>query len=112
PASTTRQIRQKEVESHSVVATIAKTDATLPLVEEEASVRQKAMAIQYGNRIAYLDAQTKLVDQQNERIVQQHKMGEMAAARQALEQQIDQTKGNYEHQGLTDFPEAEKKGAD
>src|SRR6202021_3483153 len=112
PASTTRQIQQKAAESQSVVATIAKIDAALPLVEEEASVRQKAMAIQYGNRIAYLDAQTKLVDQQNERIVQQHKMVEIAAARQALEQQIEQTKGNYEHQVLNDLSDAEKKAAE
>jgi hemolysin D len=111
-ASINRQIQQKVAESQSVVATIAKIDATLPLVEEEASVRQKAMAIQYGNRIAYLDAQTKLVDQQNERIVQQHKMVEIAAARQALEQQIQQTKGNYEHQVLNDLSDAEKKAAE
>ena len=48
--------------------------------------RRKAMEIQYGNHIAYLDAQTKLVEQQNERIVQQRKLVEIAAARQALAQ--------------------------
>jgi hemolysin D len=111
-ASINRQIQQKLAESQSVVATIAKIDATLPLVEEEASVRQKAMAIQYGNRIAYLDAQTKLVDQQNERVVQEHKTVEITAARQALEQQIEQTKAAYEHQVLNDLSDAEKKAAE
>jgi hypothetical protein len=52
--------------------------SSLPVVEEGATVRRKAMEIQYGNR-AYLDAQTRLVEQQNERIVQQRKIAEGAA---------------------------------
>ena len=52
---------------------VAKIDASMPLVEETAAIRRKAMEIQYGNRIAYLEAQTRLVEQQNERTVQQRK---------------------------------------
>ena len=70
------------------------------------------MEIQYGNHVAYLDAQTRLVEQQNERIVQQRKIVEIAAARQALEQQIEQTKAAYEHQVLNDLSDAEKKVAE
>ncbi len=111
-ASINQQIEQKQAESQSITATIAKIDASLPLVEEGATVRRKAMEIQYGNRIAYLDAQTKLVEQQNERLVQQRKIVEVAAARQALEQQIEQTKAAYEHQVLNDLADAEKKVAE
>src|SRR6202040_2118964 len=85
-ASLNQQIEQKLAESQSITATIAKIDATLPLVEEGATVRRKAMEIQYGNRIAYLDAQTKLVDQQNERLVQQRQNAEGNAAPQAAGQ--------------------------
>jgi hemolysin D len=111
-ASIDQQIKQKLAESQSITATIAKIDASLPLVEEGATVRRKAMEIQYGNRIAYLDAQTRLVEQQNERIVQQRKIVEVEAARQALEQQIEQTKAAYEHQILNDLSDAEKKVAE
>jgi len=111
-ASVNRQIEQKSAESESISATIAKIDASLPLVEEGAAIRRKAMEIQYGNHIAYLDAQTKLVEQQNERIVQQRKLVEIAAARQALEQQIEQTRAGYEHQILNDLSDAEKKVAE
>jgi hemolysin D len=111
-ASINRQIEQKSAESESITATIAKIDASLPLVEEGASIRRKAMEIQYGNHIAYLDAQTRLVEQQNERIVQQRKLVEIAAARQALEQQIEQTRAAYEHQILNDLSDAEKKVAE
>jgi hemolysin D len=111
-ASIVRQIEQKKAEADSVVATIAKIDASMPLVEETASIRKKAMEIQYGNHIAYLDAQTHLVEQQNERLVQQRKLVEIAAARQALEEQIEQTKAAYEHQVLNDLSDAEKKVAE
>lgn len=108
-SSINRQIEQKVAEAQSITATIAKIDASLPLVEEGALIRRKAMEIQYGNHIAYLDAQTRLVEQQNERIVQQRKLVEVAAGRQALEQQIEQTKSGYERQILNDLSDAEKK---
>jgi hemolysin D len=111
-ASVNRQIEQKKAESESVIATIAKIDASMPLVEETASIRKKAMEIQYGNHIAYLEAQTKLVEQQNDRLVQQRKLVEITAARQALEEQIEQTKAGYEHQVLNDLSDAEKKVAE
>jgi membrane fusion protein, hemolysin D len=82
------------------------------LSKRGATIRRKAMEIQYGNHIAWLDAQTRLVEQQNERIVQQRKIAEVAAARQALEQQIEQTKAAYEHQILNDLSDAEKKVAE
>jgi hemolysin D len=110
-ASISRQIEQKQAEAESITATIAKIDASLPLLEQGATIRRKAMEIQYGNHIAWLDAQTRLVEQQNERIVQQRKIVEIAAARQALEQQIEQTKSAYERQTLNDLSDAEKKVA-
>ena len=42
-------------------------------------------------------------------MVQQRKIAEIAAARQALEQQLEQTKAGYEHQVLNDLSDAEKK---
>jgi len=108
-SSLDQQIAQKRAEAQSVTASIAKIDATLPLVEESASIRRKAMEIEYGNHIAYLDAQTKLVDLQNERLVQQRKLVEIEAARQSLEQQIGQTRSGFERQVLSDLSDAQKK---
>jgi hemolysin D len=108
-ASIDQQIAQKNAEADSVIAAIAKIDASLPLIEETASVRRKAMEIQYGNRIAYLEAQTRLVDQQNDRIVQERKLAEIKAARQALEEQLGQTKSGFERQVLSDLSDGQKK---
>ncbi|WP_316213783.1 MULTISPECIES: HlyD family type I secretion periplasmic adaptor subunit [unclassified Bradyrhizobium] len=108
-AGVTQQIEQKRAEAQSVQAAIAKLDATMPLVEETAEIRHKAKEIQYGNQIAYIDAETRRLDQQNERIVQSRKLVEIEAARLALEQQLVQTKFGFERQVLSDLTDAEKK---
>jgi hemolysin D len=108
-ASVVQQIDQKRAEVQSVTAAIAKIDATLPLLDETLTIRRKAMDIQYGNRIAWIDAQTRLIDQQNERIVQERKLVEIEAARRALEQQLAQTKSGFERQVLSDLSDAQKK---
>jgi hemolysin D len=108
-AAVTQQIAQKQAEAQSVQAAIAKIDATMPLLEETADIRRKAKEIQYGNQIAYIDAETRRLDQQNERIVQGRKLVEIEAARLALEQQFAQTKSGFERQVLSDLADAEKK---
>jgi hemolysin D len=108
-AGVTQQIEQKRAEAQSVQAAIAKIDATLPLLEETADIRRKAKEIQYGNQIAYIDAETRRLDQQNERIVQSRKLVEIEAARLALEQELAQTKSGFERQVLSDLADAEKK---
>jgi len=108
-ASVLQQIDQKRAEVQSVTAAIAKIDATLPLLDETLTIRKKAMDIQYGNRIAWIDAQTRLLDQQNERTVQERKLVEIEAARRALEQQLAQTKSGFERQVLSDLSDAQKK---
>jgi hemolysin D len=110
-AAIERQIAQKSAEAEEVAATIAKIEASMPLVEEEADVRRKAMQIEFGNRIAYLEAQTKLVEQQHELVVQQHRAGEVAAAREALQQQREQTIAEYAHKILGDLSDAQQKVA-
>jgi hemolysin D len=108
-ASVVQQINQKRAEAQSITAAIAKIDATLPLLEETLTIRKKAMDIQYGNRIAWIDAQTHLLDQQNERTVQERKLVEIDAARRALEQQLAQTRSGFERQVLSDLADAQKK---
>jgi hemolysin D len=107
-----QQIAQKVAEVDEAEATIAKLEASLPLVEEEATVRRNAMKIQFGNRIAYLEAQAKLVDQQNDVEVQRHRITGIAAARQALERQREQTTEEYAHSIFSDLSDAEQKASE
>ncbi|MFC5321204.1 biotin/lipoyl-binding protein, partial [Bradyrhizobium oligotrophicum] len=108
-ASNLQQIAQKRAEAQSVEAAIAKIDATLPFLQETADIRRNAKEIQYGNQIAFIDAQSRLIDQQSERIVQTRRLVEVEAARLALEQQLAQTRSGFERQVLSDLTDAEKK---
>jgi hemolysin D len=67
------------------------------------------MRMQYGNRIAHLEAQLKLTEQRHELIVQQRRAVEVSAATAALEAQREQTKAEYEKGIMTDLAEAEQK---
>jgi hemolysin D len=111
-AAIDQQITQKNAEADSIASTIAKLEASLPLIQEEADVRRKAMQIEYGNRIAHLEAQTKLVDQRNELLVQKHHAAEVIPARQALERQREQTVAEYAQEILSDLSDAEQKVAE
>jgi len=106
-----QQIAQKVAEADEIAATIAKLEASLPFLSEEADVRRKALAIEFGNRIAHLDAQIRLADQKSELIVQQRKAAENSAARKALERQRAQAASEYANKILSDLADAEQKVA-
>jgi hemolysin D len=106
-----QQIAQKVAEADEIEAIIAKLDAGLPLIEEAADVREKVMKMQFGNRIAHLEAQLKLSEQRYELIVQERRAVEAVAARQALESQREQTRAEYARGVMTDLAEAEPKAA-
>ncbi|CAL79848.1 Putative HlyD family secretion protein [Bradyrhizobium sp. ORS 278] len=108
-ASNQQQIAQKRAEVQSIEAAIAKIDAALPFLRETADIRRNAKEIQYGNQIAFIDAQSRLIDQQSERVVQTRRLVEIEAARMALEQQLAQTRSGFERQVLSDLTDAEKK---
>src|SRR5262249_18140944 len=108
-ASLEQQIAQKRAEAEENAAVIAKLKAGLPLIEETADVREKVMKMQFGNRIAHLEAQLKLTDQKHELQVQERRAVEMVAARKALEAQRAQTRAEYARGIMTDLAEAEPK---
>lgn len=110
-AGVDQQIAEKMAEAEEIAATIDKLQASLPFLEEEADVRRKAMEIEFGNKIAHLDAQIRLADQRNELTVQQRKAVENTAARKALERQREQARSEYADKILSDLADAEQKVA-
>jgi hemolysin D len=106
-----RQIAQKNGEAEETDATIDKLEASLPLVQEEADVRRKARQLEYGNRIADLEAQTRLVEQQHELLVQRQHAATTEESRQALVRQREQAVAEYAGGILSDLSEAVQKVA-
>jgi membrane fusion protein, hemolysin D len=106
-----QQILQKSAEMEETATIIAKLTASLPLVEETAGIREKAMRMEYGNRIAHLEAQLKLLETRHELTAQDHKSAEVEAAKQSLEFQREQAKAEYAQGVAADLAEAEQKVA-
>ncbi|WP_426425317.1 HlyD family type I secretion periplasmic adaptor subunit [Bradyrhizobium genosp. A] len=110
-AALDQQIAQKDAEADSISAAIDKLEAGLPYLADTADIRKKAMQIEYGNRIAHLDAQFRLSDQNHELITQRRHAVEIQAARKALEASREQTRAEYARGIVTDLAEAEQKAA-
>jgi hemolysin D len=105
------QIAQRRAEVDGISATIEKIEAELPFLVETADIREKAMKIQYGNRIAHLEAQMRLTEQRHELVVQQRHALEAEAAERSLVAQLDQTRADYARGLSSDLADAEQKVA-
>ncbi|MGQ0682922.1 hypothetical protein [Bradyrhizobium sp.] len=110
-AALDQQIAQKDAEADSIKASIEKLEAGLPYLADTADIRRKAMQIEFGNRIAHLDAQYRLSDQRHELVTQRRRAVEVEAARKALEASREQTRAEYARGIVTDLAEAEQKAA-
>ncbi|MBV9218019.1 MAG: HlyD family type I secretion periplasmic adaptor subunit [Methylobacteriaceae bacterium] len=110
-AALDREIDQKRAESEEVGANIDKLEATLPLLDEKERLRTRLLALEYGNRFAYLDARQQLLEAQHDLVMQRRRAVETDAARAALEGQRDQARQEYAHKVLADLAEAEQKAS-
>lgn len=106
-----QQIAQKSAEAESIAAAIAKLKAGMPFITEAAFMREKLMKMEFGNRIAHLEAQLKLSEQTHELVIQERRTVELTAARRALEWQREETKSEYENAIMKELADAESKAA-
>lgn len=101
-----QQIAQKEAEAAEVSATVDKLQATLPMVQGEADIRTKLKEMEFGNKLAWLEAEEKLIDQQHQLpILAQHR-AQSVAAKLALRQQHGETLATYQKTVLDELTKA------
>jgi hemolysin D len=110
-AAIDRQLAEKRADNSSVKATIAKLEASLPLLQKRADIRHEIMSSGYGNKIADLEAQQSVVEQKSELIVQRHHLDQTAEAVEALVSQRVQTEAEYRRTVLSDLTKAETQAA-
>src|SRR6202051_1348585 len=70
-AALDRQMAQKEAERATSAATIAKIEAVIPLLQQQVDVRKTLMEHATGSKLVCLQTLQQLVEQQQERSVQQ-----------------------------------------
>lgn len=108
-ASLDQQVAEKAAEIEETSASIAKVRATLPLVREQAEIRLKLKKMEYGNKIAYLEAQQAYLEQQNELIILARHSDQAQAQKLALERQREQTAAEYEKKLLDELAKARQQ---
>jgi len=110
-ASLDRQVSEKQADRDSATATIAKLEATIPLLQQRVDIRKYLMEKEYGSKLTYLETLGDLVQQQKELAVER---GHIRAAEEAIasiEQTRTQTEASYRSDRLHELAIAEQKAA-
>jgi len=108
-ANLIQQIAGKQAEQAENTATIEKLAASLPWLEQKLTLRRQLLSIEFGNRLAYLDAEQAMVEGRTALTVQQKHAPEITAALNALTAQHEQAVASYAHDVLKDLADAEEK---
>ena len=106
-ASLDRQSAQKDAERREAEASIAKIEATLPILRSQRDIRERVLQNEFGSRLLYLQAQQEVVDQEHELVVQRHKREEIGEAQAALGRQCAQAEAEYRKGLLADLAKAD-----
>src|SRR3984893_6623098 len=103
------QKAQKEAELATISATIDKFDAVIPTIQERVNIRK--VLNEYGSRLQYFEVLQQLTESQQERLVQQSRYHEGAAALAAITDTRAQTEAEYRRTLFGELTEAERKAA-
>ncbi|MDR3400976.1 MAG: HlyD family type I secretion periplasmic adaptor subunit [Chthoniobacter sp.] len=106
-AALEQQIAEKQAEGDEATASLAKVQASLPWSEQQADLRRQLKDMQFGNKLAWLEAEQHAIEQRHDLAVYATKQAEAAAARSALERQRAQMVAEYQKGVLTDLVKAE-----
>jgi hemolysin D len=110
-AAIDRQIAQKEAERDTITATIAKLEATIPIMAERVEVRKLLYDKALGSKLTYLTEYQDLVGQKQDLLVQKSHHREAEAAVAALVQTRAQTAAEYRRTRFEELTKAEQKAA-
>jgi hemolysin D len=103
-----RQAAEKMAERDQARATIAKIDASLPLLNDKLAIYNKLREQQYSSEITRLDAQRAVFEARHDRDGAVQEVAGAAAAIQALEAQRSETEADFRRQALDDMRKAQQ----
>jgi hemolysin D len=106
-----RQIAQKEAERASVLATIAKLEATIPVLQERVDLRKYLFGKELGSKLTYLTEYQDLVSMQQELKIQKSRLNEAEAAVAALKETRFKVAAESRRALFDDLAKAEQKAA-
>jgi hemolysin D len=106
-----RQVLQKQAERASVAATIAKLEATIPVLQERVDLRKYLYSKELGSKIIYLTEYQDLVAMEQDMFVQRSRLNETEAAVGALGETRAKAIAENRRTILDELAKAEQKTA-
>lgn len=108
-AALRRDRDEKAGERETLLRTLAKLYAVLPLVSERAEIRQKSADTAFGSRFLNLETQQQLAETKAEMGVTESKIKAAEAAILAIGQRIDATAAETRRTALADLAKAQEQ---
>ena len=106
-----RQLAQKEAERATVVATTAKLEATVPVLQERVDVRKVLFDKALGSKLTYLTEYQDLVAMKQDISVNQSRLRESDAAVAALREARQRADAEYRRTLFSELTKAEQSAA-
>jgi hemolysin D len=104
-----QQRAQKEAERSTIIATVDKLEASLPVLQERVEMRKTLYDHATGSRASYLELLQPFVEEQQELKVQKSKISEADSAIAALIEERAHTDAEYRRERFSELVEAERK---
>jgi hemolysin D len=106
-----RELAQKEAERATVVASTAKLEATVPVLQERVDVRKILFDKALGSKLTYLTEYQDLVAMKQDIAVNQSRLHESDAAVAALRETRQRTEAEYRRSLFSELTKAEQLAA-
>ncbi|WP_460290074.1 HlyD family type I secretion periplasmic adaptor subunit [Bradyrhizobium diazoefficiens] len=106
-----RQQGQKEAERATTSASVAKLQATIPVLQERVDIRKGLVDKALASKVVYLSEYQELVGLQQDLVLQQSRLGEADAAIALLKETKDRTAAEYRRATYDALAKAEQKAA-
>jgi hemolysin D len=94
-AALDRQRQQKEAEAAATAATVAKFEATIPVLQQRFDIRRNLHAQDLGSKLLYLEMLQALTEMQQEMLVQKNNLHVVSAAAAAAGETRAQVEAEY-----------------
>ena len=108
-AALDRQRAQKEAERATIAATIAKLDASGPLIQQRVDIRKYLADKELGSKLTYLEIQQLLTENEKDLMVQKSRLQEADAAIAAITESHAQADAEFHRTLFGELAEAERK---
>jgi hemolysin D len=101
-----REMSEKSADLIAANTLFERAKTSLPLAEEKAEIRRRVSEMQYGSRLAYLEAQQQLLDARSELEVQKERVAAASAVLEGLERKKAELAATFRKAMLADLSRA------